>query len=286
MPTEHCNVYIQSEPEYDIPMDLAVVPLEKVFPHELVDPRRVDNLIQKLNTSEVFTNPPIVVRSNGHYIVLDGATRVASFKKLGYPHIIVQILKKTADYTLNTWYHVIRRIGTGVLINMLNDMPDITISKRDMKTAQADMAGYEGICYIQTVDKTIYNIHLKPEVNYLKALNKLTSAYIDASHVTRSFDNNIDSLVSEFPDLTGVVVFPVFSLIQVLRIADEGNVLPSGITRFIIPGRVLRLNANFKTLKSDMDLNKKNKWLYDLVMERLSKDQVRYYAEPIYLMDE
>jgi len=83
-----------------------------------------------------------------------------------------------------------------------------------------------------------------------------------------------------------VVVFPVFTLDLVLQIADAGNVMPAGITRFIIPGRVMRLNADFKYLKSDIDLNQKNRWLYDLVMEKLSKDEVRYYAEPIYLMDE
>jgi len=277
---------ILTEPEHENPMDLAVVPLEKVFPHELIDPRRVENLIQKLNTSDVFTNPPIVFQSKEHYVILDGATRVSSFKKLGYPHIIVQVLKDKDNYTLDTWFHAIRKIEMDTLINMLNDLPEITIAKSDKETVQAGMVAHGGLCYIQTIDKTIYHIQPKAGVNHLDALNKLTNAYIDASHVTRTLDDNIDSLVSEFPDLTGVVVFPVFTLNQVLQIADAGNVMPAGITRFIIPGRVMRLNASFETLKSDMDLGEKNKWLYDLVMERLSKDQVRYYAEPIFLMDE
>ncbi len=62
--------------------------------------------------------------------------------------------------------------------------------------------------------------------------------------------------------------------------------IPSGITRSIITGRVMRLNAALEYLKSDRDIDEKNKWLYDLVMEKLSKDQARYYAEPIYLFDE
>ncbi|MCP3888602.1 MAG: hypothetical protein GY702_06980, partial [Desulfobulbaceae bacterium] len=63
------------EPEHENPMNLAVVPLDKVFPHELIDPRRVENLIKKLNVSDVFTNPVIVVKSKDYYVVLDGATR-------------------------------------------------------------------------------------------------------------------------------------------------------------------------------------------------------------------
>jgi len=274
------------EPEHENPMDLAVVPLEKVIPHELIDPRRVDNLIQNINTSDVFTNPPVVVKSKDYYVVLDGATRISAFKKLGYHHIIVQVLKDKSKYTLDTWFHVIRKIEINALINILTDLPEITMVKSDADTVQAGMVEHGGLCYIQTFDKTIYHIQPKADVNHLEVLSKLTNAYIDASHVTRTLDNNIDILIGEFPDLAGVVVFPIFTLDQVLQIADTGNVMPAGITRFIIPGRVMRLNASFKILKSDMDLDEKNKWLYDLVMERLSKDQVRYYAEPLYLMDE
>ncbi|PIE67704.1 MAG: hypothetical protein CSA23_02700 [Deltaproteobacteria bacterium] len=273
-------------PEHETPMNLAVVPLDKVLPHEMIDPRRVENLIKKLDASDVFTNPPIVVASNGRYVVLDGATRVSSFKKKGYPHIIVQVLREQENYTLDTWFHAIRKIDTDRLLSILDELPEITIMKSDIETVQADMVEHGGLCYIQTVDKTIYHIQPKAGANHLEALNKLTNTYINASHVTRTLEDNIDMLLEEFPDLAGVVVFPVFTLEQVLQIADTGNVMPAGITRFIIPGRVMRLNADFATLISDMDLDEKNRWLYDLVVDRLAKDRVRYYAEPIYLMDE
>ncbi|MCP4672598.1 MAG: hypothetical protein GY857_14990 [Desulfobacula sp.] len=268
------------------PMNLAVVPLDKVFPHELVDPRRVENLIKKLNASEVFTNPPIVVRSHDHYVVLDGATRVASFKKLGYHHIIVQVLKDHTNCSLDTWFHVIRNIDIEKLLTLFKKLPEITIVKSDLATVQTDMVEYGGLCYIQTVDKVIYHIQPKAGVNHLDALNKLTYIYIEASHVTRTFNHNVDILLKEFSDLSGVVIFPVFTLDQVIQISDAGKVMPAGITRFIIPGRVMRLNASLKYLKSDKNLDEKNKWLYEFVMERLANDQVRYYAEPVYLMDE
>ena len=274
------------EPEYENPLGLAVVPLNKVFPHELIDPRRVENLIEKINASDVFTNPPIVVPFKDYYVVLDGATRFSAFKKLGYPHIIVQVLKDSDEYKLDTWFHAIRKVDTELLMNLLNELPLITMTKSDLKTVQAEMVKYGGLCYLQTVDKTIYHIHSKPGVNHLDALNRLTDIYIKASHVTRTLHEDIDILINEFPDLTGVVAFPVFTLDQVLQITDAGNVMPAGITRSIISGRVMRLNADFEYLKSDRDIDEKNKWLYDLVMEKLSNDQTRYYAEPIYLMDE
>jgi len=267
-------------------MNLAVVPVDKVFPHELIDPRRVENLIHKLNKSDVFTNPPIVIRSNDHYVVLDGATRVSSFKKLSYPHIIVQVLREKDNYSLDTWHHVIRKINIEKLLSLLNDIPEISIVRSNMKTVQADMFEYGGLCYIQTSDKAVYHIQPKTEINHLDVLNRLTKIYIEASHVTRTLDSNIDTLMKEFPDLSCVVSFPLFTLNQVLQISDSGKVMPAGITRFIIPGRVMRLNASFEFLKSDKSLEQKNMWLNDIVMDRLANDNVRYYAEPVYLMDE
>ena len=274
------------EPEHENPLNLAVVPLDKVFPHERIDPRRVENLIKKLNASDLFTNPPIVVPSKDYYVVLDGATRISSFKKLGYPHIIVQVLKDLNNFKLDTWFHAIRKIDTEIMLNLLNELPEITVVKSDLKTVQAEMVEHGGLCYLQTVDKTIYHIQPKAGVNHLDALAKLTDTYIQASHVTRTLHANIDHLLNEFPDLACVAAFPVFTLDQVLQIADGGSVMPAGITRFIIPGRVMRLNADFEYLKSDRDIDEKNQWLYDLVMEKLSNDQARYYAEPIYLLDE
>jgi len=274
------------EPEHENPLNLAVVPLDKVFPHERIDPRRVENLIEKLNASDLFTNPPIVVPSKDHYVVLDGATRISSFKKLGYPHIIVQVLKDLDNYSLDTWFHAIRKIDTEILLDLLNKLPEITVVKSELKTVQAEMLEHGGLCYLQTVDKTIYHIQPKKGVNNLVSLNKLTDTYIQTSYVTRTLHADIDTLLNEFPDLAGVVVFPVFTLDQVLQTADGGNVMPAGITRSIVPGRVMRLNADFEYLKSDRDIDEKNKWLYDLVMEKLSNDQARYYAEPIYLLDE
>jgi hypothetical protein len=274
------------EPENENPMSLAVVPLDKVFPHELIDPRRVENLIKKLNRSEVFTNPPIVVRSNNHYVVLDGATRVSSFKKLGLPHIIVQILKSSDNHSLNTWSHVVRKIDSEKLLTLFKKLTEITIVKSDLTSLQRGLVEDGCLCSIQTADKTIRHIQMEPGFNYLDALNTLSTVYTEAGHVTRTLQRDVDTLLKEFPDFSCLAIFPSYTLKEVLKIVASGKLLPAGITRFIIPGRVMHLNADFEYLKSDRNLEEKNRWLYDLVMERLANDQVRYYAEPVYLMDE
>jgi hypothetical protein len=39
-------------------------------------------------------------------------------------------------------------------------------------------------------------------------------------------------------------------------------------------------------LKSDKSLEEKNKWLYELVTEKQAGSRIRYYREPVYLLDE
>ncbi len=148
------------------------------------------------------------------------------------------------------------------------------------------MLEYGGLCYIHTIEDKILLIQPAPEVNHLKALNKLTQTYIKASLVTRTLSSNVKNLHSEFPDLAALVVFPEYTVEQVLQIAKANRVLPAGITRFIIPGRVLRLNADLNMLKSDKSLTEKNEWLRKLVVNKLSQSEVRYYEEPVYLLDE
>ncbi len=62
--------------------------------------------------------------------------------------------------------------------------------------------------------------------------------------------------------------------------------MPAGVTRFVIPGRVLRLNAHLDTLRRPASLAQKNKWLNEPLTERLARAGARYYQEPVILLDE
>ena len=62
--------------------------------------------------------------------------------------------------------------------------------------------------------------------------------------------------------------------------------MPAGVTRFVIPGRVLRLNARLDTLRRSASLTQKNEWLNELLTERLARAGARYYQEPVVLLDE
>ena len=277
------------EVEVSTVLPLRVVPMEKVVPHEHFDQKRVDRLAGRLEDDGLLGNPPVVIESeDGRYIVLDGATRTTAMKQLGYKHGIVQVISTEDGLGLHTWYHVICKIRVNELLALLHTLPDIAMQETDIERAADEMFEYGGLCYIQTIDNRVFLIYPAQGVNRLEALNQFTEAYIDAAgHVDRTLNNNILSLKNEYEALAAVVIFPEYTVNQVMQATlSSGRLFPAGITRFIIPGRILRLNAPLSVLKSDMSLREKNRWLHELLVEKQGKGGIRFYGEPVYLLDE
>ncbi|MFQ5577473.1 MAG: hypothetical protein ACE5G8_10860, partial [Anaerolineae bacterium] len=97
---------------------------------------------------------------------------------------------------------------------------------------------------------------------------------------------DFDEAVVEFPNMVGLFVYPAFTIEQILQISSVGKVVPAGLTRFIIPGRVLRLNLDLTRLKKDEPKALKTAWLNKQVRKLVANHHIRYYEEPVYLLDE
>ncbi len=274
--------------EIDNVLPLRVVPMDKIFPHESIDQKRVDRLAQRLEADGVLQNPTVVTEVEGnYYMVLDGATRTAAFKQLGYPHTIVQISNPEDGLGLHTWYHVIQQIEVDKLLKLLRSIDGISLSKTTIESADDDMFAYASLCYLHTVTNEVYMVQAEPGVNRLDALNTLTETYIAASQTDRTLDKDLSTLKGDYPQMAAVVIFPEYTVSQVMNVTLSGRYFPAGITRFLIPGRILRLNADLSVLKSkEMSLTEKNKWLTQFLDGKLQRNAIRYYGEPVYLLDE
>ncbi|HEX6384412.1 MAG TPA: NAD(P)-dependent oxidoreductase, partial [Anaerolineae bacterium] len=168
-------------------LPLRVVPLDRVVPHENIDPRRVERLAQRLEEERILRNPPVVMELEDHrYMVLDGATRTAALKKLGYPNAVVQVSSPDDGLGLHTWYHVIQGIEVDKLLRLLDDLPDISLIDSEIEKAEEDLFEYGGLCYVHTVDDRVFLVQPAQGVNRLHALNKLTETYIAAADVART----------------------------------------------------------------------------------------------------
>lgn len=104
--------------------------------------------------------------------------------------------------------------------------------------------------------------------------------------VERTLLTDLPRLTEQFPRLTAVAVFPQFAPETVFDVASKGGYVPAGLTRFVIPGRILRLNVKLDRLQEHSTLAAKRAWFKRYLADRLASSRLRYYQEPVVLLDD
>jgi hypothetical protein len=262
------------------------VEVEHVVPHEAVDHKRSRRLADSLVEEGVLRNPPLVARVDNRYVVLDGATRSDALKQLGYRHTVVQDVAIDDGLSLETWHHVVRSIEPDQLVEVLSGVAHTSMEAVEATDAAMRAIEYGGLCSVSTVDGRAYVIHAEHGANRFDTLSAVAETYIAAATVSRNLERNVRTLAGWYPDMVALVEYPQFTVEQVLLAAGSGRLLPAGVTRFLIPGRVLRLDIPLDVLADNRTLEEKNRWLQDYLTEKERKGKIRYYREPVYLLDE
>ena len=266
---------------------LRVLPLEHVIPHERVDPERVARLVARLRESMILKNPPIVAQWDDRYVVLDGATRYTAFLEMGFEHIVAQVVQSTDQaLTLQTWKHIKQGMPIADLLQLVQAVPEIVMTPASTEAMLADPAGNLNHCHLALSDGRVFRLETVPEQDWFPVLHRLVDSYLESGQVDRTRLLGMAAVKEEHPDLIGLFVFPQFTIEQVLHIARTGHVVPAGITRFVIPGRVLRINLDLHRLRQPEPLATKSRWLDEHIVTLIGNHRMRYYEEPVYLFDE
>ncbi len=270
------------------PLALRVVPVDQILPHEQYDPERVADLTDRLAHDTYLVNPPVVTEWQGKYVVLDGATRTSAFTRLGYPHIVVQLVPhESEDLMLHTWYHAVCGPDPEALLSCLRELPNVVLKEARHDQLQQELDSGTALCSLIARNGNGFIARAANETaDRLSPLKEIVTAYTEIGSVTRTLNTDLATLRTEAPDLCALIIFPQFTLRDVLDAALNDAVLPAGITRFLIPGRVLHLNVSLDRLRSDESLARKNAWLNKTLAEKLTHRKVRYYQEPVILLDE
>jgi hypothetical protein len=99
-------------------------------------------------------------------------------------------------------------------------------------------------------------------------------------------DSDLRDLNSVSNDNGVLIMYPEFSKENILNISSINYKLPAGITRHLIPNRVLHIKYPIEKLKSHQELDKKNSDLLKFVIHKIENKKVRFYKEPILIFDE
>lgn len=268
-------------------LSLDIVPIELVMPHEQIDDKRVTRLVESLESEGRLSNPVLVTPWAGKYVILDGATRFASFQRLGYPHVAVQLVDPHGDFTLYTWYHAISSAQSSqALFDHLKPIPGLTLTPTPTDQLHAVFNDPYVVCYFLDRAGRALLARVDDLDRRLVVMNDLVASYTTWGDVERTLLTDLSRLLGQFPQMVAVAVFPQFKPEDVFDVAKHGQLLPAGLTRFVVPGRILRLNIALERLKADEPLASKRAWLNQFLADKLARSRLRYYQEPVILLDE
>lgn len=248
---------------------------------------RVDRLSSQLRKEGWLKNPPLVVESGDKYVLLDGTTRTRAMAALGYPHIVVQVVEP-GRARVSTWHHIVLGLEPDELWAQFQELPLLTY--RPLSGGSVHENGHRWAGGLTLPDGRTYSMelpHACPPAEEVEALNRLVALYTGEREILRVVSCDIDELKDEYADLTAVVAFPRYTILDILQFGRSGVTVPPGITRCIVPGRILRVNLDLSLLNSQaLTLEQKNMRLGEYISARLQRQPLRYYEEPIYILED
>jgi hypothetical protein len=203
--------------------------------------------------------------------------------------VLVQIVDPDdPGLDLQNWNHVVWELNAERFLSGFRNLPGIEMVTNPDPQAEPEIEGDCGLAVVRSCRGHTYSLCTEAEdlEQRVEQLNLIVDSYNDRSRLDRTSSRDVELLGKIYPLLSGVVIFPHFEIEDVMRLAGEGYLLPSGITRFTVSPRALHVNYPLEELASDQSLERKNLHLQKWLQERVEKKGVRYYAEPTFLFDE
>ena len=264
--------------------ELKLLPSKAVALHEECEGNRSSRLIDRFKDEHVLYNPLIVAEHNGSHILIDGANRFEALRQLGCKAILAQIVDYLSDdVVLKTWYHYVSFMTIAEFAKFAESegLKLNKIQRTNSSVSECDLLVYssEGEAVSVTLDND-----LKTRLLQLSAINRF---YDEKYSYTRiDSDTDISDVKTLSPDEGLLFVFPCLSKKDIIKIAGFSQKLPAGISRHLIPNRVLHIKILIDALNTDENIDKRNEELQKHIQHKIDSKKVRLYREPILVFDE
>lgn len=273
-------------------LDLRIVPVEQLFLHEETDPDRVDRLRTSMERDGILRNPPIVAEVPGsspvRYVVLDGATRTTATRAIGCHDILVQVVPYDMTVIrLEAWYHLLRDNAARTVLDRLRHLDGAVVSMTTVAEAEAALAANEAAAAImETPERTHLLTKAGADTSVPHILRQLVRLYGGFGEIHRIVNDDLQATIRRAEGCPAIVLFPAWREADILRAAAEGDLLPAGITRHVIPGRALNVNISLDMLDIAAPIEEKNAWLQRWLTAKVTGKKARYYHEPVFVFDD
>jgi len=221
----------------------------------------------------------------GHrHIVLDGANRVTSLRKLQYSHVLVQELDLSdSGLQLESWHHAIEHVPAEGLLNHAASVDGVSL----LEGEDPHISHPSVLARLRLPDdRRVTLVGSEGLVERVRQLHEITRVYHRFSSFDRVSYSGMEHLVRNYRNFTALISFRRFTLKDLQLITDRNQRVPSGITRVLLPKRALRFNLQLEILRADLSLEEKESWLQQTIKEKVAEKAIRFYREPTFFFDE
>jgi len=299
-------------PHPDFLPRLELIPVRRIRFHERPEHRRTKKLVGRLSREGMLRNPPIVAEiGEEDYLLLDGANRVSAFAELRYREVPAQIVDYAdPEILLTGWHHLLLEPEKLELERRYREIEALEVREIRGPGESTGHLGKAGEAveralafrqvYAVWMDRAGRTWGLYPAgpapsvVERMQMLTRIIACYENRSALERVKLAAYDDL----PTVTAgreheLCLFPTLTKEELVALVRIGELIPTGITRHIIPGRVLGLNLDLAFLReapaggSDPAASSERRaHLREHVESLALAGRVRYYEEPVFILNE
>lgn len=211
--------------------DLHWSELDQLVGHEEVEPDRLERIVSEIRGAGYLSEPVSVTPLGSRWLILDGAHRVASLRRLGCRRVPLQIANN-GEWELGGWFHAIpERLWTENLIG--------TGEKKEWEES--------GIQIETWTDRRIIRLGWtgkEPDMTGLQKWRYWVTSYMRLCSVRRIPDDQPPIPRSG----EWCILHPVLDWTLIRNAVEKGEVFPAGVTRFHFPDRVTGLEIPLEEL--------------------------------------
>ncbi len=281
--------------ESELMPDLRLVSVERIRFHERPESRRTAKLVQRIREEALLRNPPIAAEmDNGDYLLLDGANRVSAFRDIGFTHTPVQAVHYgDKRIQLKGWHHLLLQGRSLHLFETYAKLPGVRMVQ----------VGHEGLAellelrqvYAVLVDEAADSWALLPvsdrkpiEIHHrIEVLQRVIGTYEGRSDLERVKLADYSLLPEVIREVQHqLVLFPTFRKEELIQLVSDSMLIPTGISRHLIPGRALEINLPLDFLTALKTPAEKVAHFMAFVERIKMAGRVRFYEESVFIMNE
>ncbi|MCX5752208.1 MAG: hypothetical protein NTW97_01040 [Candidatus Krumholzibacteria bacterium] len=271
---------------------LMLIGVDALLLHEEADNRRGAAIRARIEADGFIRHPLMAAKDHGEvsHLLLDGVNRYEALRKLGCRFVPIQEVNlDDKALGLSTWHHELEGLAPEDVVNILSSSMRVVAFEGGFTQAGDFIPHYEKDwgCVVVLPDRRCLAVIVDGTTQQrVEAIRRIARHLSPTGAMDRVSYTNLNDLVANYPRFSALICYPPFSKSDVLHMAVEKVLFPSGVTRFSVPKRMLSFGIPLPLLRSEGSLEEARGALHEMIVDKIRKRRIRFYEEPTFHFDD